>query len=195
MIYEAASKSGFAQLKKILNWIWKKCKYRKVTSSRLSWLAAHSRIFKLFMTGKFDAYVLWPLAKRVQSWIVDRSTARDFTVAILYLTILHELNGTSIDNFVVWSFPVFLSSVFATYAWHEFWTCSHNHFINFHHCNKGWNLAFGQFQKLFEKTAISTTKNQNLLTLKKETNIINLTMYNYGNTGCRVLKREIKNFA
>ena len=125
------------------------------------------------MTGKFDAYVLWPLAKRVQSWIVDRSTARDFTVAILYLTILHELNGTSIDNFVVWSFPVFLSSVFATYAWHEFWTCSHNHFINFHHCNKGWNLAFGQFQKLFEKTAISTTKNQNLLTLKKETN--NLT--------------------
>ena len=25
-------------------------------------------------------YVLWPLAKRVQNWIVDRSTARDFTV-------------------------------------------------------------------------------------------------------------------
>ena len=54
--------------------------YRKVTSSRLSWLAAHSRIFKLFMTGKFDAYVLWPLAKRVQNWILDRSTARNFTV-------------------------------------------------------------------------------------------------------------------
>ena len=29
---------------------------------------------------KFDAYVLWPLAKKFQSWIVDRSTARDFTV-------------------------------------------------------------------------------------------------------------------
>ena len=32
------------------------------------------------MKGKFDAYVLWPLAKRVQNWIVDRSNARDFTV-------------------------------------------------------------------------------------------------------------------
>ena len=32
------------------------------------------------MEGKFDAYVVWPLAKRVQNWIVDRSTARDFTV-------------------------------------------------------------------------------------------------------------------
>ena len=31
-------------------------------------------------TGKFDAYVLWPLAKKFQNWIVDRSTARDFTV-------------------------------------------------------------------------------------------------------------------
>ena len=38
------------------------------------------RIFRLFMKGKFDAYVLWPLAKRVQNWIVDRSTARGFTV-------------------------------------------------------------------------------------------------------------------
>ena len=32
------------------------------------------------MKGKFDAYVLWPLAKKFQNWIVDRSTARDFTV-------------------------------------------------------------------------------------------------------------------
>ena len=32
------------------------------------------------MQGKFDAYVLWPLAKRIQNWIVDQSTARDFTV-------------------------------------------------------------------------------------------------------------------
>ena len=30
----------------------------KVASSRLSWLVAHSRIFRLFMKGKFDAYVL-----------------------------------------------------------------------------------------------------------------------------------------
>ena len=33
-------------------------KYRKVVSSRLSWLVAHSKIFGLFMKGKFDAYVL-----------------------------------------------------------------------------------------------------------------------------------------
>ena len=32
------------------------------------------------MKGKFDAYVLWPLAKKFQNWIIDRSTARDFTV-------------------------------------------------------------------------------------------------------------------
>ena len=35
------------------------------------------------MKGKFDAYVLWSLAQRVQNWIVDPSTARDFTVVIL----------------------------------------------------------------------------------------------------------------
>ena len=39
--------------------------YRKVASSRLSWLVAHLRIFRQFMKGKFDPYVLWPLAKRV----------------------------------------------------------------------------------------------------------------------------------
>ena len=33
------------------------------------------------MKEKFDAYVLWLLAKKFQNWIVDRSTARDFTVA------------------------------------------------------------------------------------------------------------------
>ena len=32
--------------------------YRKVASSRLSQLVAHSRIFTLFLKGKFDAYVL-----------------------------------------------------------------------------------------------------------------------------------------
>ena len=32
------------------------------------------------MKGKFDAYVLWPLAKMLQNWIVDWSTAHDFTV-------------------------------------------------------------------------------------------------------------------
>ena len=57
-----------------------RCTYRKVASSRLSRLVAHLRIFRLFMKGKIDDYVLWLLAKRVQNWIVDRSSARDFTV-------------------------------------------------------------------------------------------------------------------
>ena len=35
--------------------------YRKVASSRLSWLVAHFRIFRLFMKWEFDGYVLWPL--------------------------------------------------------------------------------------------------------------------------------------
>ena len=47
----------------------------KVPSRSLSWLVAHPRIVRLFMKGKFDAYVLWPLAKRIQNWIVARSTA------------------------------------------------------------------------------------------------------------------------
>ena len=54
--------------------------YRKVLISRLPWLVAHQRIFRLFMKGNFDAYVLWPLDKMVQNWIVDRSTARNFLV-------------------------------------------------------------------------------------------------------------------
>ena len=33
-------------------------RYHKVASSKLSWLLAHLRIFRLFMKGKFDAYVL-----------------------------------------------------------------------------------------------------------------------------------------
>ena len=54
-----------------------------VANSTLSWLGEHSRIFRLFVKGKFDAYVLWPLAKRNQNWIVDRSTACDFTVYVI----------------------------------------------------------------------------------------------------------------
>ena len=43
--------------------------YRKVASSRLSWLVAHLRLFRLFMKRKFDAYLLWPLANWVWNWI------------------------------------------------------------------------------------------------------------------------------
>ena len=32
------------------------------------------------MKGKFDTYGLWPLAQKFQNWIVDQSTACDFTV-------------------------------------------------------------------------------------------------------------------
>ena len=32
--------------------------YRKVTSSRLSWLVAHPRVFRRLIKWKFDAYVL-----------------------------------------------------------------------------------------------------------------------------------------
>ena len=32
------------------------------------------------MKGKLDPYVLWPLAKKLQNWIVEQSTARNFTV-------------------------------------------------------------------------------------------------------------------
>ena len=34
-------------------------------------LVAHFHIFRLFMKGNFDGYVLWPLDKMVQNWIVD----------------------------------------------------------------------------------------------------------------------------
>ena len=63
----------------------KKCAniYCKVASSSLSWLVAHFQIFRRLTKGKFDAYVLWPLAKKFQNWIVDRSTARNFTVACI----------------------------------------------------------------------------------------------------------------
>ena len=61
----------------------------------MSWLVAvaHSRILRLFMKGKFDAYILWPLAKGVQNWIVDWSTARNFMVSICFLGV--PLNNIS----------------------------------------------------------------------------------------------------
>ena len=59
--------------------------YSKVGSSSLSWLVAHFWVFRLFMKGKFDAYVLWPLAKSVQNWMVSQSTAPDFTVFIFFI--------------------------------------------------------------------------------------------------------------
>ena len=54
--------------------------YCKVASSSMSPLVAHLMIFRRLLKWKFDAYVVWPLAKKFQSWIVDRSTALNFTV-------------------------------------------------------------------------------------------------------------------
>ena len=51
-------------------------------SRSTSRLVAHPSIFRMFMMGKFDAYVPWPLSKSFQNWIVDRSTARNFTVCL-----------------------------------------------------------------------------------------------------------------
>ena len=53
--------------------------YRKVASSSLSRLVAHFQTFRRLMKGKSNAYVVWPLAKKFQNWMVDQSTARDFT--------------------------------------------------------------------------------------------------------------------
>ena len=77
-------------------------KYCKVVISRLSWLVAHPRIFRLLMNRKFDAYVLWPLTKRFQNWIIDRSTARDFMVSCLLLRAVNSnfLLGRDLALFV-----------------------------------------------------------------------------------------------
>ena len=48
--------------------------YRNVASRSMSRLVAHTRIFRMFMKVKFDAYVLWPLAKMFQNWIVDSAS-------------------------------------------------------------------------------------------------------------------------
>jgi hypothetical protein len=46
-----------AQVSKYIHTIVK-IEYRKVASSRLSQLVAYPRIFRLFVKGKYDAYVL-----------------------------------------------------------------------------------------------------------------------------------------
>ena len=70
------------------------------------------------MKGKFDAYVLWPLAQKVQNWIVDWATARDvygnpiifevFSCKIqLYLSITSYPNFVSICK-ALWVFILIL---------------------------------------------------------------------------------------
>jgi hypothetical protein len=76
--YKMPSYSKLYQTSLERNLFWKSSfsfTYRKVARSRLSWLVAHSSIFRLFMKGKIGAYELWP-----QNWIVDRSTDGNLTV-------------------------------------------------------------------------------------------------------------------
>ena len=58
--------------------------YRKVVSNRLSWLVAHLRIFRLFCVYEGEILCLCTVSfdQRVQNWIVDWSTARNFMVVV-----------------------------------------------------------------------------------------------------------------
>ena len=49
-----------------------KLEYCKVANSSLSRLVTRFQIFRSLKKGKFDAYVLWPLAQKFQNWIVLR---------------------------------------------------------------------------------------------------------------------------
>ena len=70
---------------------WLRFGYRKFASKSMSLLVAHQSIFRMFMKGKFYAYVLWPLAKSFQNWIADWSAACSFQVDN-FLTIALRLN-------------------------------------------------------------------------------------------------------
>ena len=65
--------------------------YRKVTSSRLSWLVAHPRIFKWLMKGKFDPYVR-------HSPKVPKLNSRPVYCSRLYGTYLIESSGVSLNK-------------------------------------------------------------------------------------------------
>ena len=59
--------------------------YCKVASNRLSWLVAHLSIFRLFMKGKFDAYVpcyLWPKEFKIEYLV-------GFTVYGMKMFVIH----------------------------------------------------------------------------------------------------------
>ena len=68
-----------------------------MASSRLSRLVAHPRIVRRLMKGNFDPYVLWPLTKKFQNWIVDQSTARKFTVLFEVKTSVYRTWNVSLS--------------------------------------------------------------------------------------------------
>ena len=72
----------------------------KVVSTSISRLVAHPSIFRLLMKGKLDAYVLWPLAKRVElnsrmvycSWLYDNLVQSNLVVRNFLVTLKLFLN-------------------------------------------------------------------------------------------------------
>ena len=108
--------------------------YRKVASNSMSRLVAHLMIFIRLMKGKFDAYVVWPLAKKFQNWIVDRSTARDFTVSIVFSAFTwHKIRRTGNSLAVrlkilivctptTWQEKLKLRKKFRNTPWDSIWT-------------------------------------------------------------------------
>ena len=75
--------------------------YHKIASSSMSWLVAHIQIFSRLMKGKFDAYVLWPLTKKFQNWIVNWSTARNFTVSGIWRWEKNESTLWDLETFLL----------------------------------------------------------------------------------------------
>ena len=57
--------------------------YRKVMNSSMSSLVAPPKIYRLFMSGKFNADLLWPLWEKLIFATVAQSTFRDSAVVIL----------------------------------------------------------------------------------------------------------------
>ena len=88
------------------------------------WLVARFQIFRRLMKGKFYAYVVWPLTKNVQTWIVDRSTARDFMVywnpVICWHSISYSMKTTSVS--CCQFFPIWIIIV----LFFEIWEISRN---------------------------------------------------------------------
>ena len=61
----------------------------------------------MFMKGKFDAYVLWPLAKSFQNWIVYKSIAPDFRVNDF--TSSDKIGKTQNEHLIVFALTRFYS--------------------------------------------------------------------------------------
>ena len=75
-----------------------KFKYRKVASSNTSRFEAHALLFRLYMKGNFDAYVLWPFGKKFFFELVTRFRTRDSTVFKFRILIWLILNSPSMKT-------------------------------------------------------------------------------------------------